>query len=156
LACPARPHPRRRPADPALLAIYHRQEELLWTEGLVERIEEELERAGVLGRPGRMPAMCFVDLVGYTQLTEERGDAVAAELAETLAVLVDRSAREHGGVPVKWLGDGVMVHHKEPAEAVLSALELVAQLPEAGLPAALSGWRPGRWWSRAATTSAAP
>jgi hypothetical protein len=37
--------------DPALLAIYHRQEELLWTEGLVERIENELERAGVLGRP---------------------------------------------------------------------------------------------------------
>ncbi|HEV8374197.1 MAG TPA: hypothetical protein VGR68_13440 [Actinomycetota bacterium] len=38
--------------DPALLAIYHRQEELVWTEGLVERIENELERAGVLGRPG--------------------------------------------------------------------------------------------------------
>ena len=75
--------------DPALLAIYHRQEELLWTEGLVERIENELERAGVLGRPGRMPAMCFVDLVGYTHLTEERGDQVAAGLAETLAVLVD-------------------------------------------------------------------
>jgi adenylate cyclase len=125
--------------DPALLAIYHRQEELLWTEGLVERIEEELERAGVLGRPGRMPAMCFVDLVGYTQLTEERGDAAAAALAETLAVLVDRSAREHGGVPVKWLGDGVMVHYKEPAAAVRSALELVAQLPEAGLPPAHVG-----------------
>jgi len=36
-----------------------------------------------------MPAMCFVDLVGYTHLTEERGDQVAAGLAETLAVLVD-------------------------------------------------------------------
>jgi hypothetical protein len=49
--------------DPALLAIYHRQQELVWTEGLVERIEDELERAGVLGRPGRVPAMCFLDLV---------------------------------------------------------------------------------------------
>jgi hypothetical protein len=38
--------------DPALLAIYHRQEELLWTEGLVERIEHELEVAGMLGRAG--------------------------------------------------------------------------------------------------------
>ncbi|HEY4728350.1 MAG TPA: hypothetical protein VIJ32_09125, partial [Actinomycetes bacterium] len=83
--------------DPALLAIYHRQEELLWTEGLVERIENELEAAGVLGRPGRVPAMSFLDLVGYTRLTEERGDAAAAALAETLAVLVDRSSREHGG-----------------------------------------------------------
>ncbi|MGH9005203.1 MAG: hypothetical protein ACRDYV_18940, partial [Acidimicrobiia bacterium] len=96
--------------DPALLAIYRRQQELVWTEGLVERIEGELERAGVLGRPGRLPAMCFLDLVGYTRLTEERGDATAAALAETLALLVDRSSREHDGVPVKWLGDGVMVY----------------------------------------------
>ncbi|HEV3399533.1 MAG TPA: hypothetical protein VG693_09610, partial [Actinomycetes bacterium] len=96
--------------DPALLAIYHRQEELLWTEGLVERIEHELEAAGMLGRAGRVPAMLFLDLVGYTRLTEEQGDAAAAALAKSLAVLVSRSAREHGGVPVKWLGDGVMVH----------------------------------------------
>jgi len=125
--------------DPALLAMYHRQEELLWTEGLVERIENELEAAGMLGRPGRVPAMSFLDLTGYTRLTEERGDAAAAALAETLSVLVGRSAREHGGVPVKWLGDGVMVHYREPAGAVLSALELVAQLPEAGLPPAHVG-----------------
>jgi adenylate cyclase len=126
-------------ADPALLAIYRRQQELLWTEGLVERIEDELEQAGTLGRPGRVPAMSFLDLTGYTRLTEERGDAAAAALAETLAVLVNRSSREHGGVPVKWLGDGVMIHHREPAGAVLSALDLVAQLPEAGLPPAHVG-----------------
>ncbi|HJW64810.1 MAG TPA: adenylate/guanylate cyclase domain-containing protein, partial [Actinomycetes bacterium] len=126
-------------SDPALLAIYHRQEELLWTEGLVERIEDELEAAGMLGRPGRVPAMSFLDLVGYTHLTEQRGDAAAAALAETLAVLVNRSAREHGGVPVKWLGDGVMIHHREPAGAVRSALGLVDQLPEAGLPPAHVG-----------------
>jgi class 3 adenylate cyclase len=40
---------------------------------------------------------------------------------------------------VKWLGDGVMIHHREPAGAVLSALDLVAQLPEAGLPPAHVG-----------------
>jgi adenylate cyclase len=125
--------------DPALLAMYHRQEELLWTEGLVERIEHELEQAGILGRPGRVPAMLFLDLVGYTRLTEERGDAAAAALAESLAVLVDRSARAHGGVPVKWLGDGVMVHYRTPAGAVGSALELAEQLPEAGLPPAHVG-----------------
>jgi adenylate cyclase len=125
--------------DPALLAIHHRQQELLWTEGLVERIENELEAAGVLGRPGRVPAMSFLDLAGYTRLTEEQGDTAAAALAESLAVLVNRSAREHGGVPVKWLGDGVMVHYPEPAGAVRSALELVAQLPQAGLPPAHVG-----------------
>jgi len=42
-------------------------------------------------------------------------------------------------VPVKWLGDGVMVHFREPAGAVLSALDLVGQLPVAGLPPAHVG-----------------
>jgi adenylate cyclase len=125
--------------DPALLGIYRRQQELAWTEHLVERIESELEAAGALGRPERVPAMAFLDLTGYTRLTEQRGDVAAAALAETLAVLVDRSSREYGGMPVKWLGDGVMVHHREPAGAVLSALRLVAQLPEAGLPPAHVG-----------------
>jgi adenylate cyclase len=125
--------------DPALLGIYRRQQELAWTEHLVERIERELEAAGGLGRPERVPAISFLDLTGYTHLTEQQGDATAAALAETLAVLVARSAREHGGVPVKWLGDGVMIHFREPAGAVRSALGLVAQLPEAGLPPAHVG-----------------
>ena len=63
----------------------------------------------------------------------------ASELAGSLAVLVERSSREHGGVPVKWLGDGVMVHFRDPAGAVLAALEMVAQLPAAGLPPAHVG-----------------
>jgi adenylate cyclase len=125
--------------DPVLLAIYRRQQELVWTEGLVERIENELEAAGMLGRLGRVPAMSFLDLVGYTRLTEERGDQAAAALAEAVAVLVDRSSREHGGVPVKWLGDGVMVYFRDPAGAVMSALRIVRQLPQAGLPPAHVG-----------------
>jgi adenylate cyclase len=125
--------------DRALMAAYRRQQELAWTEQLVEEIEAALEQAGGLGRLGRVPAMCFLDLVGYTRLTEEQGDQVAAELAATLAVLVDRSSREHGGVPVKWLGDGVMSYFREPAGAVLGALRMVEQLPAAGLPPAHVG-----------------
>jgi adenylate cyclase len=125
--------------DRALMAAYHRQQDLAWTEQMVEEIEAAMEATGGLGRPERVPAMCFLDLVGYTRLTEQHGDQVAAELAGRLAVLVDRSARAHGGVPVKWLGDGVMVHFREPAGAVLAALQLVAQLPQAGLPPAHVG-----------------
>jgi adenylate cyclase len=121
------------------MAAYRRQQELAWIEQLVEDIETALEETGALGRPGRVPAMCFLDLVGYTRLTEEQGDQVAAALAASLAVLVDRSSREHGGVPVKWLGDGVMFHFREPAGAVLAALQMVEQLPAAGLPAAHVG-----------------
>jgi class 3 adenylate cyclase len=54
-------------------------------------------------------------------------------------MLVGRSAREHGGVPVKWLGDGVMFHYREPAGAVLAALQMVEQFPQAGLPPAHVG-----------------
>jgi adenylate cyclase len=125
--------------DQALLAAYRRQQELAWVEQLVEDIEAALEQAGGLGRPERVPAMCFLDLVGYTRLTEERGDQAAAELAGRLAVLVGRSSHEHGGVPVKWLGDGVMVHFRDPAGAVLAALQMVEEVPQAGLPPAHVG-----------------
>jgi adenylate cyclase len=125
--------------DRALLAMYRRQQELAWTEHLVEHVETALEQTGVLGRSERVPAMCFLDLVGYTRLTEEQGDQAAAELAGMLAVLVDRSSRDHGGVPVKWLGDGVMFHFWDPAGAALAALGMAEELPAAGLPPAHVG-----------------
>ena len=126
-------------ADRALMAVYRRQQELIWTEHQVENIEAALEEAGAIPRPDRVPAMCFLDLAGYTRLTEERGDAAAAALAESLAVLVDRSARAHGGMPVKWLGDGVMLYFRDPPRAVEAALGMVRRVPEAGLPPAHVG-----------------
>jgi adenylate cyclase len=125
--------------DRALMGIYRRQQELVWTEHQVLNIEAALEEAGAIPPPERVPAMSFLDLAGYTRLTEERGDQAAAELAEALAVLVERSARPHGGTPVKWLGDGVMLYFREPAGAVTAALELVDQVPAAGLPPAHLG-----------------
>jgi adenylate cyclase len=126
-------------ADRALMGIYRRQQELVWTEHQVLNIEAALEEAGVIARPERLPAMCFVDLAGFTRLTEERGDQAAAELAATLAVQVERSSRAHGGTPVKWLGDGVMLHFRDPAGAVAAALAMVRRLPEADLPPAHVG-----------------
>jgi adenylate cyclase len=125
--------------DRALMAIYRRQQELLWTEHQVLNIEAALEAEGTLARPERVPAMCFLDLAGYTRLTEERGDQAAAELAGTVAALVGRAALAHAGTPVKWLGDGVMLHFPAPAPAVATALEMVGRLPAAGLPPAHGG-----------------
>jgi class 3 adenylate cyclase len=56
-----------------------------------------------------------------------------------VAALVERTARAHGGIAVKWLGDGVMLHFPDPAEAVAAALEMVERLPAAGLPPAHVG-----------------
>jgi adenylate cyclase len=125
--------------DRALMGIYRRQQELIWTEHQVLNIEAALEAAGTIARPERMPAMCFLDLAGYTRVTEERGDRAAAELAAGLAALVERSSRPHGGTPVKWLGDGVMLHFRDPPGAVTASLELVHQVPAAGLPPAHVG-----------------
>jgi adenylate cyclase len=125
--------------DRAVMAIYRRQQELAWIEDQVEHVEAALGEAGAHIPPERVPAMCFLDLAGYTRLTEERGDQAAAALVESLAVLVRRSSRAHGGVPAKWLGDGVMFYFREPAGAVLAALQMVEELPEAGLPPAHIG-----------------
>jgi adenylate cyclase len=87
--------------------------------------------------------MCFLDITGYTRLTEERGDEAAAELAARLAGLVRRSSLEHGGTPVKWLGDGVMFYFREPGAAVLAALEMAEVVGSHGLPPAHVGIHAG-------------
>jgi adenylate cyclase len=125
--------------DRTIMGIFRRQQELVWTEHQVLNIEAALEEAGAIARPERVPAMCFLDLAGYTRLTEEQGDQAAAELAGSLAVLVERSSRAHGGTPVKWLGDGVMLHFRDPPGAVEAALAMVGEVPQAGLPPAHVG-----------------
>jgi adenylate cyclase len=129
--------------EQALLAIYHGQQEHAWTQGFVEHVEGALERAGLHSRLDRPPAMCFLDITGYTRLTEERGDEAAADLAARLAHFVRRSSQEHGGTPVKWLGDGVMFYFPEPGDAVLAAVEMVEMVRSHGLPPAHVGIHAG-------------
>jgi adenylate cyclase len=129
--------------DQSLLAVYHGQQEHAWSQVFVEHVEGALEAAGLYRRLDRPPAMCFLDLTGYTRLTEERGDAAAAELAARLAGLVRRSSLEHRGTPVKWLGDGVMFYFREPAAAVPAALDMVEVVGRQGLPPAHVGIHAG-------------
>lgn len=125
--------------DPALLSVYHAQSEHTWMANIVEAVEATLEKAGLHRSISHPPAMCFLDLSGYTRLTEERGDEAAAGISATLGKLVQRSSHGHGGRPVKWLGDGVMVFFREPAAAVAFALEMLEHIPEADLPPAHVG-----------------
>jgi adenylate cyclase len=120
--------------DPALLSMYHAQSEHTWMANIVEAVEAILEEAGLHRTDARLPAMCFLDLSGYTRLTEELGDEAAAAMAATLGKLVQTSSHGRGGRPVKWLGDGVMVHFKQPGAAVTFALEMREEIPAADLP----------------------
>jgi adenylate cyclase len=127
----------------AILAAYHGQQNHAWMKNVFEGFEVGLARAGLYTPAGRPPAICFLDLSGYTRLTEERGDAAAAELAGRLSRLVSRTSGQHGGKPIKWLGDGVMFHFRDPGPGVLAALEMVDGAMESELPPAHVGLHAG-------------
>jgi adenylate cyclase len=129
--------------DRAILGLFHGRQANAWTKNILEGFETSLTRAGLQEATEQPPAICFVDLTGYTRLTEERGDEAAAELAGRLARLVQRTSAQHGGKPVKWLGDGVMFYFREPGRGVLAALEMVEGAREAELPPAHVGLHAG-------------
>jgi adenylate cyclase len=127
-----------------VVLLYRRHFEHYVLDVTVLRAEAALERAGLARRrPVRPPAIVFLDLTGYTKLTEERGDRAAAELAGRLVEIVHEFAHRRGGRPVKLLGDGVMFHFPEPAQGVWCGLELVDRLPRVGLPLARVGLHSG-------------
>jgi adenylate cyclase len=147
--------------DRAIVSMYHAQSEHTWLGNVVEAVEATLERAGLHHTVAEPPAMCFLDLSGYTRFTEERGDEAAAAMAGTLGRLVQVSAQGHGGRAVKWLGDGVMLYFPGSDAAVISALELADSVPAAGLPPAHTGidagpviFQDGDYFGRTVNTAA--
>jgi adenylate cyclase len=122
-----------------LLAIYRRQQERVWTDDGVQHMESAIEAMGLYQRPERPTAFAFLDLTGYTRLTEERGDEAAAELAAGLTQLVQGEVGRRNGRSIKWLGDGVMSSFGDPAAAVLSTIEVSRRTGEVGLPPAHAG-----------------
>ena len=130
-------------AERAVLAMYHAQQVRTWTANIIEGFEVLMANAGIHSRLERMPAICFLDIVGYTRLTQERGDEEAAGLATEVAKLVQRSSIRHDGKTIKWLGDGVMFFFPDPGAGVAAALEMVDGLAAAGLPPAHVGLHAG-------------
>jgi adenylate cyclase len=130
-------------AEQAVLAMYRAQQARAWTSNIINGFEVLLAKAGIHSRLERPPAICFLDITGYTRLTQERGDEAAADLAATLSRLVQRGSVQHGGKPIKWLGDGVMFYFRDPGPGVRAAIEMVDGLADAGLPPAHVGLHAG-------------
>jgi adenylate cyclase len=126
-----------------LLMVYRRRREHVWTEHAINHVEQALEGSGLQQRVPQPPAICFVDLTGYTRLTEERGDEAAAQVAGQLVALVNDISRRRGGRPVRWLGDGGMFYFRQPEVAVLAGLDLVERGPAVDLPPAHVGIHTG-------------
>ncbi|RPI25324.1 MAG: adenylate/guanylate cyclase domain-containing protein [Actinobacteria bacterium] len=120
--------------EATLLSIYRRHRSHVWLDHSVGHVEVILEAEGLYRRSATPPSVCFVDLAGYTRITDELGDSAAADLAGRLAALVSGISQRHEGRPVRWLGDGGMFVFRHPAAAVAAATEIVVASPEEGLP----------------------
>jgi class 3 adenylate cyclase len=137
--------------------LIRRHLEAVMHRNIVESIEGVMEETGIGRRRDlRPPAIAFLDLSGFTRLAGAKGDEEAARLAVRLSDLVQESAASRHGRAVKSLGDGVMLHFREPGEAVAAALDLVDATPMAGLPPSRVGitsgpvvFRDGDYFGRA-------
>src|SRR5436190_12602783 len=78
--------------------LYRRHSEVFQTEHMFDHIEAALEQAGVHTKaPRRVEGCAFADLTGYTRLTEESGDEVAAGVSLKLAEVVSEVASRFNG-----------------------------------------------------------
>jgi class 3 adenylate cyclase len=91
----------------------------------------------------RSPGIAFVDLSGFTQMTEEQGDDASFWLASQLVSEAEIATAAHGTRIVKLLGDGVMLHGDDLGRLIETAIDLVDALPRAGMPPAHAGIHAG-------------
>jgi class 3 adenylate cyclase len=109
--------------EPAIL-YYHRK---AWQRALREdvmlHLAEDVEAAGVA--IGELTvAVLFVDVAGYTAMTERLGDTAAAAVLDRFSDLVREAAANHDGRVVKQIGDEFMVVFPDGVAAVRCGLDL--------------------------------
>ncbi|MHB8693217.1 MAG: adenylate/guanylate cyclase domain-containing protein [Solirubrobacteraceae bacterium] len=74
------------------------------------------------------PTFVFADLVGYTELTDRRGDEAAARVAREFRRTMCALSREHGAWQVKSMGDGVMIWAPDAGRAMTLAAHTVEEV----------------------------
>jgi len=101
----------------------------------VTTTEQILAADGFVPEPRAvLPGIAFIDLTGFTRLTQELGDEAAAGLSLRLGDLARTVADRHGGRLVKLLGDGALLWLPDARSAVAATAEVMAALAAAGLP----------------------
>jgi adenylate cyclase len=129
------------------LHVRHLEHEVF--ERIVSYVERAIASAGAVEHEERQPpAIAFIDLTGYTALTQTVGDELAARKLLVLQELAEAAAQTHGGRIVKLLGDGVMLRYESARGAVASMLALLDGLAAADLPPAHAGIADGTVVSR--------
>jgi adenylate cyclase len=112
--------------------------------------------------PNDAQTFLFMDLVGFTALTAERGDDGAAEIALRLYAQVRELLPAHSGEEIKTIGDAMMIRCEDPRRAVDLGLRISEQIGEAdGFPPVRIGvntgsavCRDGDWYGHAVNVAA--
>jgi adenylate cyclase len=81
----------------------------------------------------------FVDLCGFTQLTEEHGVAEAVVALSTFRSVIRERAGWRGVRVAKWLGDGAMLVAVEPRPLIEAVLRMEHALDQRGCRLPLRG-----------------
>lgn len=117
--------------------LIQRYNEQQFTARIVSAYEQLFASRGLAPPPLRTgpPAVVFVDLSGFTKVTEQRGDEMALRFATTLQQEAEAAAARHEGRLVKLLGDGAMLRFPDADRAVLASMSAVQALTNSTLPA---------------------
>lgn len=104
----------------------------------------------------------FMDLVGFSALTAERGDDRAADVAIALYSRVRRLLPLHHGEEIKTIGDAMMVRCEDPREGIELGLRIAAEIAERddmpplriGVHTGSAVHRDGDWYGSAVNVAA--
>src|SRR5437762_13551827 len=95
----------------------------------------------------------FMDLVGFTALSAERGDDGAADVAFRFYDNVRPLLSQHRAEEIKTIGDAMMLRADDPHLAVCLGLRVVDRMEQRGLPPVRVGvhtgsavYRSGDWY----------
>jgi adenylate cyclase len=106
---------------------------------------------------GEAHTFLFMDLVGFTTLTAERGDERAADVAQHLYGHVRGLLVEHGAEEIKTFGDAMMLRCDDPRLAIelgvliVDGMSASDALPpvRVGVHSGTAVWRDGDWYGSA-------
>lgn len=119
---------------PAWLTARHYEQVLI--SDVIENIEMQVdpfEERDANKRGVRQPAIVFIDLSGYTALTDLDGDQAAAAATSRFEEAVSIGALRDGGRVMKLLGDGALLRFDRVSDAVKATLGIRAALVGVGV-----------------------
>jgi adenylate cyclase len=129
--------------EPAVLYFHRKAWQRALREDVVLHLAADVARPG--DAVGQLPvAVLFVDLAGFTPLTESMGDAAAADVLARFSHLVRDSASRWEGRVVKQIGDEFMLVFPDAAGALECGLDIVSTVArEPRFPAVRMGAHAG-------------